>query len=359
MKKIAFVIERLFGGGAERVTAVLMNELCNDAEIHLVSTYDHNEADEYPTDARIIKHTIGKPPKNWILLIFQRVMFLRRVLKELDPSCVVSLATARTNILLKLALLGRKTPVILSERNDPKRNPTSKVIRLLRRWIYATCDGLVFQTREAQGFFPTSISKKSVVISNPITGTLPERYDGPRDRRMINCCRLVPQKNLDLLIDAFSDIADEFPDLSLVIWGEGEERARLEQKICDMNMGERIQLPGHSHDIYPEMWKAQLFVSSSDYEGISNSMLEAVALGVPTICTDCPAGGAREVIRNGENGFLVPVGDREAMANAMRRVLSDQKLADQFSRNGCKLRDDIAPHVIAGKWRDYIDQTVG
>nr|MBR4281681.1 glycosyltransferase family 4 protein [Clostridia bacterium] len=358
MKKIVFVTEQLHRGGAERVTAALMNELCGEAEIHLVSTYHHDQQDEYPTDARIIPHIIDKPCRVWAGLILQRIAFLRKTITEIAPDCVVSLATTNTNILLTVALAGRKIPIVLSERNDPKRSPSLKPVRMLRPWIYQAAAGVVFQTNEAKDFFAPAIQQKSVVICNPLTGKLPPRYEQAREQRIINCCRLVPQKNLDLLIDAFSDIAPEFPQMVLDIFGEGTERERLEKKIADMGLQERIHLPGFSTNAHEEMRRSAMFVSSSDYEGISNSMLEAIALGVPTICTDCPAGGAREVIRHGENGLLVPVDDRSAMADAMRRVLREPELAEKMSKNGCMLRDELAADVIAKKWRDYMAQCV-
>lgn len=359
MKKIVFVMEQMYGGGAERVTAALMNELCNEAEIHLITTYRTGEEQEYLTDKRIIRHRIWEERKLWIGTVLDRVRFLRKTITEIDPYCVVSLATPRTATLITAAMFGKRIPLILSERNDPNRFPEEKLIRGFRLVNYYLCSGLVFQTHDARDYFPKCISKKSVVICNPLTGNLPPRYDGERERRIINCCRLVPQKNLDLLIEAFSDIAQEYSDVSLVIFGEGSERQRLEKKIQDSGLADRVYLPGYSDDIYTEMRSCTMFVSSSDYEGISNSMLEAIALGVPTISTDCPVGGAREAIQDGVNGVLVPVGDRTAMAQAMRRILSDRDLADRLSVNGYKLRDDISVGAIARKWAEYIYRIAG
>lgn len=358
MKKIVFVIEQLYGGGAERVTAALINRLCGSAEIHLVSTCHHDEKEEYPTDPGIIRHINGPSSRKRVGVILGRVAFLRREILKINPDCVVSLATPRTAALITAALLGRRIPVILSERNDPVRYPAEKSIRILRILAYGLCSGLVFQTGGAREYFPGFIQRKGVVISNPITGSLPPRYEGERERRIINCCRLVPQKNIDLLIDAFSDIADDFPDISLEIMGEGPERARLEQKIRDMHLDGRISMPGFVENVYERMQKSSLFVSSSNYEGISNSMLEAIALGVPTVCTDCPAGGARQTIRDGINGLLVPTGDRAALAEAMRRVLSDGVLAEKLSQNGCLLREELSADVIAAKWFEYIGEIV-
>lgn len=353
MKKIVFVIEQLYGGGAERATAALMNEMCKDAEIHLISTYDHDASKDYPTDARIVKHTFGEPKRSKLETCMKRIAFIRRTVSEINPQCVVSLAACGTDVLLTAAMLGKKIPLVLSERNDPRRSPESKLLRLLRPFTYALCEGLVFQTKEAQSYFPSFMTEKSTVICNPITGNLPPRFEGTRKAKIVNCCRLMPQKNLDLLMDAFSDISGEFPDVTLEIWGDGPEKKRLEDKIRQMNMGDRIFLPGYSSNIYAQMRECAMFVSSSDYEGISNSMLEAIALGVPTICTDCPAGGARETIRSGINGLLVPTKDRKAMADAMRKLLVDPELAERLSSNGCTLRDEISVAVIARKWMEY------
>lgn len=358
MRELVFVIEQLHGGGAERVTATLMNRLCHNCQIHLISTYYHDDANDFPTDINIKKHMMPASYGDRFHLLLKRIAFLKKTISDIHPHCVISLSGCGTNALLTVAMIGSKIPLILSERNDPHRDPKEKLLRILRMWTYTFCQGLVFQTREAQKYFPSFIHRKSTVICNPLTGALPEESNAPKAKRIINCCRLVPQKNLGLLFDAFSDIADKFPDISLVIWGEGPEREKLEKRIAEMGLGDRIFLPGYSQNIYLEMNRSMLFVSSSDYEGISNSMLEAIALGVPTICTDCPAGGARETIRHGENGLLVPVGDRQALAEAMGSVLSDPELAEKLSLNGRRLRDEIAVGAITKRWEAYIDQVV-
>ena len=354
MKKIVFVIEQLYGGGAERVTAALMNEMCRSAQVHLITTYCYDHAKDYPTDARIIPHFCHAQARSRAGKLLRRIAFLRKTLAEIDPTCVISLAGYGTNLLLETALTGKRIPLILSERNDPARFPASKPARLLRTLSYQLCDGLVFQTGGAQAFFPEKLRRRSVIICNPLTGELPPRHEGPRDPRIVNFCRLTPQKNLDLLIDAFADIAGEFPEMRLEIIGEGPERTHLEEKIRSLQLEDRIALPGYSERVFDQIRTASLFVSSSDYEGISNSMLEAIALGVPAICTDCPAGSAREVIRSGENGVLVPVGDRRALAGAMRHLLRDPQALETLSRNGCALRQEISAARIAEKWLDYI-----
>ena len=358
MKKIVFVIETLFGGGAERVTAALANGFCKDAnnQIHIV-TYNRDETKEYPVDACIIRHEIGNVTgRNKIQRIYKRIARIRKIIKEIDPCCVISLGSPIIVYPLVVAMIGLGYPLVLSERNDPKSFPVSKFRRFFRLLCYVYSDGLVFQTCEAKSFFPKFIQNKGVVICNPITSKLPEPHQGKREHRIVNFCRLTSQKNLDLLIDAFSDICKELSQYSLHIYGEGEERERLETKIRMMGLSDRVVIHGYSNNIYADINNASLFVSSSNYEGISNSMLEAIALGIPSICTDCPAGGAREIIENGLNGFLVPVGDREKMAELMKKVLTDELLAKSISDEGQKLRDKISVAEISKKWVDLINK---
>lgn len=360
MKKIVFVIEQLAGGGAERVTAALANQLCTDSglQIHMV-VYTRREDEDYPADSRIRWHVLPPLPKGKAGAILGRLRFLGKTVRDIGADYVVCLGTPRIAVLLTLAMMGSKIPLILSERNDPARYPVTRAWRCLRTVSYYLADAVVFQTGQARDYFPCAIRKKGTVICNPITGALPDRFAGPRNKRTVNFCRLSPQKNLDLLIDAFSDICGEFPEHTLCIYGEGGERRHLEEKIASLGLQDRVSLPGHSLNIYEDIRVDALFVSSSDYEGISNSMLEAIALGVPSICTDCPAGGARETIRQGENGLLVPVGDRKALAGAMRQVLSDPTLSERLSRNGCGLRQRLSVAAVARQWLDVMKKTAG
>ena len=99
------------------------------------------------------------------------------------------------------------------------------------------------------------------------------------------------------------------------------------------------------------MAESAIYVSSSDYEGISNSMLEALAIGIPAVCTDCPVGGARRYIRDGENGYLIPVGDADVMADRMLALMEDKKLGESFSKESVKIREELTDDRIFGMWK--------
>ena len=102
--------------------------------------------------------------------------------------------------------------------------------------------------------------------------------------------------------------------------------------------------------MHEKMKSAVIYVSSSNYEGISNAMLEALAIGVPVICTDCPAGGARTYIQDGINGYLVPVGDEDALCEKLNELYRDKKIQDRFSEGSKRIRSDLSMEKIGAKW---------
>ncbi len=356
-KKIIFVVERLSTGGAERVVATLANEICNNKEYEvIIVTYHPKEIDEYRISPQIQRYALAECAGGRFIMIYHRYNELKKVIESLNPYCVISLAIPKTDAVLMMATRKRSFPLILSERNDPARFPVEKSMRNLRNFVYRRCDGLVYQTTGAKSYFENIVTCKTAVICNPITNKLPKRYQGEREHRIVNFCRIESQKNLKLAIDSFNLIHNEFPDYTLEFYGEGSQKEELEEYVEKLHLNNRVIFHGYSSRIHEKIVKAALFVSTSDYEGISNSMLEALAMGLPTICTDCPPGGAKSVIRNRENGILVPVRDKEKLAEAMRSVLNNQFFQNKLSLNASLLSDLLRPDVIAKKWIDFIEE---
>ena len=358
MRKIVFVIEQLSSGGAERVTAELANYLSKNKiyNVHII-TYSKELKGEYKLEDNIVRHTIALTGNRFEQLM-GRVKKLRSTIKEISPICVVSLAATKTCALLSIAMLKTGIPLIISERNDPLRYKKNIIMRIIRRLSFGISTGIVFQTKTAQSYYSEKIQRKSNVIHNPINSNLPDTYCGIREYKIVNFCRFVPQKNLDLLIDAFKGVIDYYPKYELHIYGDGPEKERIEKRIQNEQLTEKVFLHNHSSNIYNEIKSSALFVSSSNYEGISNSMLEALALGIPTICTDCPAGGAREMITNGLNGLLVPTNNIQELTNAIVKVLGDKDFAEKLSDSSIEIRKRISIDLIASEWLNYIEKCV-
>ena len=113
---------------------------------------------------------------------------------------------------------------------------------------------------------------------------------------------------------------------------------------------------GSSNDLEKEIPKGEIYAYSSDYEGMPNSLLEAMAMGMPVVSTDCPCGGPKAVIRDGENGFLIPVGDEDALADRMIRLIEDKELQKRFSENARKIEDVGSIEAIYKQWKEYLEE---
>ena len=157
-------------------------------------------------------------------------------------------------------------------------------------------------------------------------------------------------KNHELLFNAFADFSKQFPEYELHIYGQGELEQKLKEHAKDLKISDKITWHGFRKDVTEEIKDAGMFISTSNYEGISNSMLEALAMGIPSICTDCPIGGARSYIEHGKNGLLIPVRDKDALTKAMIQIASDDSFADKLSENAAKLRDKYSVNSIAVKF---------
>lgn len=229
--------------------------------------------------------------------------------------------------------------------------------------IISKLNGAVMQTEEELAFYKAHL-KNGAVIHNPVRSDLPESFQGQRRRVIVNFCRVSEQKNLQLLMDAFLIFHSAHPDYTLEIYGNtitDEEKIYLEEltsRIRERKLGHIIKFLPPRADVHEIVKDCAMFVSSSDFEGLSNSMLEAMAIGLPCVCTDCLGGGAREMIKDGENGLLVPMGDVNALASAMSRMADDEALAHKCSENAQKLRYELSAENIANKWLEYIERVI-
>ena len=121
-----------------------------------------------------------------------------------------------------------------------------------------------------------------------------------------------------------------------------------------MSRTEYIDFLPFSAEVHNMIIRDAMYVNSSDYEGMSNAMLEAMAIGMPVICTDCPIGGANAVIRNEGNGILTEVGNAKEMGEAMKKIAGDKELADRLSQNAAKIRNEMSLATIAKKWMELM-----
>ena len=358
INKILFVIGIVGNGGAERVIAALANRLIeNNIEVGIVTIYSTRQ--DYELDSRIkLKHVVADN-KIKALRPIERVNKLKSYIEQYSPDCVISFL-ADVNIHTILACRKCNIPLIVSERNDPYQDPKQKWIRKIRDLLYNKVDGLVFQTKDARIYFDDKLSNeiKRTVIPNPITPNLPYFNDSVVENRLITACRLNSQKNLPMMIKAIKNVNEQGIECFLDIFGDGPLKDELQNYINENNMTEKVHLKGFSGKIHEEMLTSKGFLISSNYEGISNSMLEALAIGIPVIATDCPIGGAKMFINNKENGWLTPVGNEEEFSNAIIELLSHYDKAVAMGKEATKIRNILDVDIICQKWMSFIEDVL-
>lgn len=342
--KIIFIIPNMTGGGTERVISLLSDEYVKkgfDVAVMQFAGYEHAyELNEKVEDFSVAPRSNGNP-----LVMLRRLITMRRYFKK-NPDSYIFAFCVMGAVFSVLTTWGMKIPVMVAERNSPD----SCNVKALRNWAYRRAGRITFQTADGISYFPEEIAKKAVVIPNPVDGDMPLPYTGGRSRRIVTAGRLHRQKNHALLLDAFADFSKKFPDYELHIYGEGELEGRLKEQAARLQIASRVVWHGFCPDVREQIRDAAMFVLSSDYEGISNSMLEALSMGIPTISTDCPIGGARIYIVPEESGLLVPVGDKEAMTEAMCRIASDGELAKRLSAGAVRIRENYSVQKIAERF---------
>ena len=342
--KIIFIIPNMTGGGTERVISMLSDEYIKkgyEVAIMQFAGYEH----AYELNAKVEDFSVAPKSNGNPFVMIKRITAMRKYFKQNPDSCIFAFCVMGA-VFSVIAGWGMKRYILVAERNSPE----SCNVKSIRNWAYKRADRITFQTEEGIGYFPAHIAKKAVVIPNPIDASVPERYTGIRKHRVVTVGRLHPQKNQKLLLDAFADFSKQFPDYELHLYGRGELEAELKEQAKTLGIENKTVWHGFAENVKEEICDCRMFVLSSDFEGISNSMTEALAMGIPTISTDCPIGGARIYISSGENGLLVPVRDKEALTAAMVKVASDDAFADKISLNAAQVKEKYSVSGIAERF---------
>ena len=393
MKNIVFFIDSLGGGGAERVVANLSNQLAQSGKYRISIVMLRNVPPAYALDARVELYYANRMPVTSLYGRAVRAGFSlykkirRRILKPLavklgvydrmpridetafcfyanyalpyreylkkNPGCTAFGFLIRSNIAMLMAARGLDVKTVFCERNNPVRPDIPANIIRLRDRLTRRCASAVFQTREERDYY-TWLGCETAVIPNPLKEDLPEPFSGLRRKEIVNFCRLNKQKNIPLLISAFEKLLREHPDYTLRIYGRGDEKENLMALTREKGLEASVIFEDFAPDVHQRIRDAAMYVCSSDFEGLSNSMLEAMAIGMPCVCTDCAGGGARMMIRHGENGLLTPVGDEAALYEAMKRLAEDPELAARLGREAAKVRRELSIEQIAGRWEAVI-----
>lgn len=351
MKRYLFFIGTLCNGGAERVVSILASRMAKQGmDVEILTYYDMPPS--YEIDKRVklsaVETLSGKKNK------LANLLWLRGYFK--DHAKVIISFLAPFNMMAIAANMGTKIPILVADRNDPTRVPSNPVLSKLRDFLYPFATGIVVQTEKNKGYFSKAVQKKSRVIYNPVDL---KDYAGiarnlEKEKKIVTAGRLMPQKNQRMMIEAFAGLLKIHPDYELVIFGEGPGRGELEALADTLGIKDHVSLPGNVTDIYDRIKSAEIFVLSSDYEGMPNALIEAMCLGMPCISTR--VSGATDLITDHENGLLTETGDREALEKAMGELVENKELAETLAENAAKLNGKLKVSEIMQQWIDFINE---
>ena len=363
--RISFVIHRLSCSGAPKMLAWVANQMAKRGhEVHVITFFTGEQAQMLGETVTLhnldIPQSTNRIVRNSAELAKAQYKLLRR-LKQIKPDVIVSFHSSGTYIHLLLNKLFGRYPVIFSERADPNAHKGMK--KKLFEMLMNCANGTVFQTEGARACFSGKIYENSTVIPNPavlkpkVAENLPKylhTYEN-RDNRIVSVGRLsIAQKRQDVLLDAFQIVHNKHPEMQLVLYGSGEDMEKIRALTAEKDLADCVVLAGNTNQVEENICSARAFALTSDYEGIPNALIEALTVGVPCVSTDCSPGGAALLIRDGENGFLVPRGDAEAVANRLLQLIEDAQISDRFAAEGPKVAEAFSEERIATLWEQNI-----
>ena len=355
-KTLMFYINAIHDGGAERVMLQLTNRFTGLGYRCILVTSFRDEF-EYPVPDGVERLSIeeeqsraGKIKKN-----LSRISALRRFCKKYRPAALISFM-AEPNMRALIATMGLGIKNIVSVRNVPEKEYAGRVLGFVGRHLLPLAEGCVFQTKDAMSWFPEKLQRKSEIIMNQVSRIFFDESPAEEKRDIITAGRLAEQKNQKMLIRAYARLG-QIED-RLIIYGMGEMRDELEALIAELKLEGRVILAGQSSNVPRDIKGAKIFVLPSDFEGMPNALLEAMALGLCCVSTDCPCGGPRAVIENGVNGRLIDVGDEDALASVLADLLADGEMRRTLAENARESAKKFSPDMIFEKWRAYVERVL-
>lgn len=351
---LLFILPNIGYGGASKILAFVANSLSKSESYHInILVYENTDILQ-DIDSRVKIHFITK---KFNKVVIKRLQYLREIyaaVKEINPDLIISFLNFPN---LYSVIVGKllSIPVIISERGDPYQR--KKKFDHCFDIIYNMADGAVFQTPGAKSYFGKKLQKRSIVIPNPIV-----RNHNNITRHQVNDSHKIAfvgrfelkQKRQDIMLRSFAYVKEKYPDAELNFYGNGPDEEYAKSLADKLGVGRSVIFHGYTKDVCKEIADSEVFVMTSDYEGIPNALIEAMMIGMPVVSTDCSPGGAKLLIKDNYNGIIVKQGDSKEVSDAVIRIFSSPELKKHLSQNAEKLDEDFLPDKIIKQWEEYI-----
>lgn len=348
-KRILFVVPSLGLGGAQKMAAQVAGMCINNGYDVSILSFDAGKI-EVMIDDRINITQMGFVTK-WekpLCRVLLNLKAIKSELKRISPDIVIAFSA--------LAAIGvvcsggaTKAKIIASERDDPYQ--MGVLARKIATNIYKRCDKLVFQTQGAcDAYASTQIKEKCKIIPNPCTNSKLTSPVDVRNMTFVTGSRFAKCKRIDVIIEAFKIFSAKHKGYQLRIYGKGEEHKNLLELTEKAELCDAVKFCGSIPDFLSNERAACAFLFASVSEGIPNVLIEAMSYGIPVIAADCSPGGARFVLEDDKNGFIIPINDAGAMADAMEFVIENVDEVNKRRDSAIKSMGRFDIKNIEDKW---------
>lgn len=345
--KLVFITGTMSSGGAERVISVLANELVKHYEVEIICIKSTEIF--YSLDSSI---NVTILPKKVIKnSYFFKSLWFRKYIKGMNKPIVISFM-AQIYFFTQISLLGLNIPIIASERIDPRGSKF--IFRILRKLLYPFADSIVVQTKDIKNYFSSRIQKKISIIYNPISSNFinGSAINVKGNNQIVTVGRLTNQKNHLLLIKAFQAIRKDIPGFKLKIYGKGPLKDSLAFYIKEKKLQDCVKLLGATDNIIEVLNESKLFVLSSNFEGMSNALIEAMFVGLPVISTRIS--GSSDLINDGVNGLLIDINNQKQLEEAIKKIILNESVANYLGKNASFVKEVVDKDIVINQWKDII-----
>lgn len=356
-KRLLFITTGLSYGGAAKMLSFVAESLYrrgHNVHIANIGTTSKND-NRQSLPPEIVVHEVFAEGK----ILFRRIAQLRDIIaiaKNMGADVIIGF-TMYPNIMAAIAAKAIHKKSIISERGDPYRTFDNSLLSKIIQFIINHASGAVFQTSQAGQFYSKRLQQKAVVIPNPIfvSDHINMRIFEQREKTVISVGRLDNvQKRYDVMIKAFAKFSEKHPDYTLDLYGNGPDESMVIAFSKELGIEDKVNIKGVTTESQQKLAEAGIFVITSDYEGISNSLLEAMSVGIPCVSTDHSPGGGRLLIKDHENGILVPIGDIDGISKALCEFAENKALAKSCGKKAEEVLVDYAPEKIIDMWERYV-----
>lgn len=350
------------GGGTERVSTIIANELVKDEQLNIsfLSLFEKKKNTFFDLDENIERYKLFEQEVSGAKHILS---YINRIHKFV--------VRQRINILIDIdgildmysipALWRTKTKLVSWEQFNFYQNPYVNYRKFTRKWAARSADAIVVLTKEDKGYYESNLNIQNIIkqIYNPIVmkkGEKQGRYN-TESKEILSVGRLTEQKGFDILVDVARIVLKKHPDWKWNIVGEGEDKEKLRRKIYKYGLEDKVILCGSVKNIDEYYEKSAMYILTSRYEGFGLVLTEAKSHKLPCVSFKCPAGPS-EIIQEGINGYLIECFNVEEMADKINVLIERKKLRQEFSERALYNSEQFKLDGIVEQWKKLFGELI-